>query len=121
MAFLDENGLAELWACVSEKYQPKIDARAKIVVGYYSGFSGTFTVDFEPKFMMVKKTTLSASQWIAGLAQISGWATNVSWRAPVTVTNNGNGTYTLTIGTVTGTNHNDYISGTNHYAIIGFG
>lgn len=52
MAFLDETGLAELWALVKEE-----DAKApKFVYGSYSG-AGTyykeFTFDFEPKLLII--------------------------------------------------------------------
>ena len=56
MAFLDETGLAELWAIIGDKY----DSRANVAIGSYVGTGvcgadnpNSITFDFEPKMVWV--------------------------------------------------------------------
>lgn len=106
MAFLDETGLAELWACANEKYLPLIEAnaknansRTKISAGSYTGTGNNkiFHLNFEPKFLIVRnEISANVCTWMKD-GKLSGLAGNTAMHADCTKIDDGDGTFRLSI------------------------
>lgn len=90
MAFLDETGLAEVWALAGEKF-------GQVAVGSYTGTGSagsssknSLTFDFEPKIVFITAENIHTTTLVNGRTIGPSWSSNAASGGSITTEFSGN-------------------------------